>query len=281
MGFPQGFLWGGATAANQYEGGYNEGGRGLATSDVITDGNMNTPRRITIKLKDGTLTSINRFEELPDGAVGYLDPDTYYPSHVATDFYHHYEEDIKLFAEMGFNSFRMSISWTRIFPRGDEEQPNEEGLAFYDKVFDTCLSYNIEPIVTICHFDVPKFLADEMDGWSDRRVVDYYVNYCDAIFKRYKNKVKYWMTFNEINLLNGYTTLGCRKTDDQTRYQALHHMFVASAQAVQLGHVINPDFEIGMMVAYILSYPETCNPADQQEDIDAARNLKHFFCDVQ
>lgn len=281
MGFPQGFLWGGATAANQYEGGYNEGGRGLATSDVITDGNMTTPRRITIKLKDGTLTSINRFEELPDGAVGYLDPDTYYPSHVATDFYHHYEEDIKLFAEMGFNSFRMSISWTRIFPRGDEEQPNEEGLAFYDKVFDTCLSYNIEPIVTICHFDVPKFLADEMDGWSDRRVVDYYVNYCDAIFKRYKNKVKYWMPFNEINLLNGYTTLGCRKTDDQTRYQALHHMFVASAQAVQLGHVINPDFEIGMMVAYILSYPETCNPADQQEDIDAARNLKHFFCDVQ
>ncbi len=281
MGFHKGFLWGGATAANQYEGGYNEGGRGLATSDVITDGNMNTPRRITIQLKDGTLTSISRFEELPDGAVGYLDPDTYYPSHVATDFYHHYEEDIALFAEMGFNSFRMSISWTRIFPRGDEEQPNEEGLAFYDKVFDTCLKHNIEPIVTICHFDVPKYLADEMDGWSDRRVVDYYVNYCDAIFKRYKNKVKYWMTFNEINLLNGYTTLGCRKTDDQTRYQALHHMFVASAKAVQLGHVINPEFEIGMMVAYILSYPETCNPADQQEDIDAARNLKYFFCDVQ
>ncbi|MBL4931666.1 family 1 glycosylhydrolase [Clostridium paridis] len=281
MGFPKNFLWGGATAANQYEGGYNLGGRGLATSDIITEGSLNIPRKASIRLIDGTVTSIGRHDPIPEGAVGCIDDNYYYPSHVATDFYHHYKEDIALLAEMGFKCFRMSISWSRIFPKGDETTPNEEGLKFYDDVFDECLKYGIEPVVTICHFDIPKYLADEMDGWLDRRVVDYFTNYCEAIFKRYKNKVKYWMTFNEINLLNGYATLGTRKTDDQTRYQAIHHLFVASAKAVKLGHETNPDFKIGMMVAYILSYPETCKPEDVQEDLFASRDLKYFFCDVQ
>ena len=283
MSFPKNFLWGGATAANQYEGGYLSGGRGLATSDVMTDGSLHQPRMLTFKTKEGKVESIARWAELPEGATGYIDPDTYYPSHKAVDFYNHYKEDIALMAEMGYNCFRMSISWSRIFPKGgiEGEEVNEEGLKFYDDVFDECIKHGIEPIVTICHFDIPMYLADEMDGWSDRRVIDCFTKYCKVIFERYKTKVKYWMTFNEINLLNGYTTLGTHKTDDATRYQALHHMFVASAKAVVLGHEINPDFKIGMMVAYILSYPETCNPQDVQEDIDAARNLKFFFTDVQ
>ncbi|MNM71864.1 6-phospho-beta-glucosidase BglA [compost metagenome] len=281
MGFSKEFLWGGATAANQYEGGYYSDGRGLATSDVITEGDLHTPRRITFKLEDGTTSSVPRFESLPSGSIGYIDKDFYYPSHVATDFYHHYKEDIKLLAEMGFKCFRMSISWTRIFPNGNEAEANEKGLKFYDEVFDECLKYGIEPVVTICHFDIPKYLADKMDGWLDRRVVDYFVTYSETLFKRYKNKVKYWMTFNEINLLNGYTTLGTRNTDEQTRFQAIHHAFIASAKVVKLGHEINPDFKIGMMLAYILSYAETCNPLDVQEDIAGSRDLKYFFSDVQ
>lgn len=281
MGFKKNFLWGGATAANQYEGGYLEGGRGLATSDVMTDGDMNRPRTVTYKTSDGKVHSASRYEELPENITGCIDPNEYYPSHVATDFYHHYKEDIALMAEMGFKCFRMSISWSRIFPRGDEETPNEEGLKFYDAVFDECLKYGIEPVVTMCHFDIPMYLADTMDGWLDRRVVDYFVHYSEVIFKRYSKKVKYWMTFNEINLLDLYTTLGTKKKDSQTRYQALHHMFVASAKAVKLGHQINPDFKIGMMVAYILTYPETCNPLDVEQNIEEERSLKYFFTDIQ
>jgi Beta-glucosidase/6-phospho-beta-glucosidase/beta-galactosidase len=263
------------------EGGYAEGGRGLATSDVLTAGSLHTPRRITYIMPDGTKGEIHRGGELPDGAIGYIDENQYYPSHVATDFYHHYKEDIALFAEMGFNCFRLSLSWSRIFPQGNDATPNEAGLQFYDDVFDELHKHGIEPVVSINHFDVPKHLADAYGGWSERRMVDWYVKYCEVLFTRYKNKVKYWMTFNEINLLNGYATLGPRKTDDQTRYQAMHHLFLASAKAVTLGHEINPEFKIGMMVAYILTYPETCNPEDVQKNIDDARNLKYFFTDVQ
>ena len=278
----EGFLWGGASAANQYEGGYNLGGRGLATSDFITEGSKDTPRKITVKLVDGTTTALPSFGDLPEGAEGYIDPDTYYPSHVATDFYHHYKEDISLMAEMGFKCFRMSISWARIFPNGDDQTPNEEGLKFYDQVFDECLKYGIEPLVSLSHFEIPANLANKMDGWLNSRVIDYFVKYSEVVFKRYKDKVKYWLTFNEINLLGGYATLGTRKFfDEQTRYQAIHNVFVASAKAVKLGHEINPNFKIGMMVAYILSYPETCMPEDVQEDIEGSRDLKYFFCDVQ
>lgn len=279
----EGFLWGGATAANQYEGGYNLGGRGLATSDFITEGNKDIPRKITIKLPDGTIKAIPNvfFGDLPDGAEGYIDPNYYYPSHVAVDFYHHYKEDIALLTEMGFKCFRMSISWTRIFPNGDDELPNEEGLKFYDAVFDECLKYGIEPLVSLCHFEIPANLANKMEGWLERRVIDYFVKYAEVVFKRYKNKVKYWLTFNEINLLGGYSTLGTRKWEDKIRYQAIHNVFVASAKVVKLGHEINPDFKIGMMVAYILSYPETCNPKNVQEEITMSQNFKFFFCDVQ
>jgi 6-phospho-beta-glucosidase len=275
-GFPKDFLWGGATAANQFEGGYREGGKGLSTADVMTGGTHTTPRKITKELEEGT----------------------YYPSHEAIDFFHHYKEDIKLFAEMGFKTFRLSISWTRVFPNGDELEPNEEGLKFYDDVFAELKKYNIEPLVTISHYEAPFGLTKKYNGWAGREVIDCYVRYCEAIFKRYKDVVKYWLTFNEINcltmpfgafmgagiLLNdgGELSLNTEKDDSsQIRFQALHHQFIASAKAVKLGHEINNNFKIGCMIAYMCSYPLTCNPEDvflaQEKD-----NLNNFLCsDVQ
>ncbi|MDU7240342.1 6-phospho-beta-glucosidase [Clostridium sp.] len=278
MSLPKDFLWGGATAANQFEGGYREGGKGLSTADVMTGGTHTTPRRITPKLEEGT----------------------YYPSHEAIDFYHNYKEDIRLFGEMGFKVFRMSINWTRIFPNGDELEPNEEGLKFYDDVFAELKKYNIEPLVTISHYEMPFGLVQNYNGWSSREVIDCYVRYCETIFNRYKDVVKYWLTFNEINcltnsfgafmaggiLLNNGSNLplnsGNEKDESkQLRFQALHHQFIASAKAVKLGHSINKDFKIGCMIAYMCTYPYTCNPEDvllaQQRD-----NINNFLCsDVQ
>jgi Beta-glucosidase/6-phospho-beta-glucosidase/beta-galactosidase len=279
MSFPKNFLWGGATAANQYEGGYLSGGKKLSTLDAITGGSHTTPRMVTYKTKDGKLIKSPMSEALPEGATGYIDPEVYYPSHVATDFYNHYKEDIALFAEMGFKCFRMSIAWSRICPDGTYEI-NEEGLEFYDNVFDECLKYGIEPVVTINHFDIPMYLADELDGWSSRKVIDYFVFFCETLFKRYKDKVKYWMTFNEINFLRSWAQIGIHSKDNQIKYQATHHLFVASAKAVKLGHEINPDFKIGMMIAYIPSYPLTCKPEDVMEALTFNRE-KEFYMDVQ
>ena len=248
------FLWGGATAANQFEGGWNVDGKGASTSDMLTAGTHTIPRKITKETIDG----LN------------------YPSHEAIDFYHRYKEDIKLFAEMGFKVFRMSIAWTRIFPNGDDKEPNEAGLKFYDDVFDELKKYNIEPLVTISHYEMPFNLTKKYNGWASRNVIDFFVNYCNVIFNRYKDKVKYWLTFNEINCgtmpMGGYLGLGILNegTEDflhqndnkQIRFQALHHQFVASAKAVKLGHSINKDFKIGCMIAHMTTYPYTCNPDD-------------------
>ena len=248
------FLWGGATAANQFEGGWNLDGKGASTSDMLTAGTHTTPRKITRE----TIDELN------------------YPSHEAIDFYHRYKEDIKLFAEMGFKVFRMSIAWTRIFPNGDDKEPNEAGLKFYDDVFDELKKYNIEPLVTISHYEMPFNLTEKYNGWASRDVIDFFVNYCNVIFNRYKDKVKYWLTFNEINCgtmpMGGYLGLGILNegTEDflnqndnkQIRFQALHHQFVASAKAVKLGHSINKDFKIGCMIAHMTTYPYTCNPDD-------------------
>lgn len=280
--FPNDFLWGGATAANQYEGGYSEGGRGLAISDFITAGNSKRSRRIFYEDSDGKSGTLTLGESIPDGACPVLNPDQYYPSHQATDFYHHYQEDIALLAEMGFKCFRLSISWTRIFPNGDESIPNEEGLIFYDKVFDECLKYGIEPVVTILHFDMPLHLAKVYGGWSNRKLIYFYLHYCKTLFKRYQNKVKYWITINEINVLGGYWTLGTRveqrkestlsepvtpsnnylPEEAAIKYQALHHLMVASSLANREGHNINPQFKIGCMLALSGIYPLTCHPDD-------------------
>ena len=276
--FPKDFLWGGATAANQLEGAYREGGKGLSTSDILTGGTYKTPRRITPELEEGT----------------------YYPSHEAIDFYHRYKEDIALFAEMGFKTFRMSINWTRIFPNGYELEPNEEGLKFYEDVFKELRKYNIEPLVTISHYEFPYGLTKKYDGkgWAEREVIDCYLRYCKTIFTRYKDLVKYWLTFNEINILTRPSPFGAFfgggillnpkggslfeiKDDPQMRFQALHHQFVASAKAVKMGHEINPDFKIGCMIAYEAIYPYTCHP----DDVFLAQNneeMSNYFCsDVQ
>lgn len=233
--FPKDFLWGGATACFQYEGGYKEKGRGLSSHDFETAGDIDKERQITLKLNNGTRGSIDYRDSIPDGAISYIYDDIYYPSHQATDFYHHWKEDIALFAEMGFKVYRFSISWSRIFPNGDEEKANEDGLKFYEMIIDELLKYNIEPMITICHDEVPFHLCELYDGWAGRETIGCYVNYATTLFNRFKDKVRYWITFNEINNLGGYAQMGTHKQDSQTRYQAVHHMFVASAKAISQG----------------------------------------------
>ena len=297
MGFPKNFLWGGATAANQYEGGYLEGHRGLATSDFISDGSHTSPRKIYYQNKDGEIGFITLGSSLPEDATPILKKDVYYPSHKATDFYHHYKEDIALFAKMGFKCFRLSISWTRIFPNGDDDLPNEEGLQFYDNVFDELLKYNIEPVVTILHFDMPQNLAAKYGGWANRKLIDLFVKYSKTLYERYQNKVKYWITVNEINVLGGYWTLGLTSKDAKVnediaatansykpeeaslKYQAIHHLMVASSLSNKVGHEINPDFKIGCMLALSGIYPNTCHPDDVFGAYDFRRRAL-LFADV-
>ena len=283
MAFPKNFLWGGAVAGNQYEGGYSAGGRRLSTLDAVTIGGYQKPRMMTYRTKDGEIgqspIDSSLSGQIPEGATGYIKPDTFYPSHMATDFYHHYKEDIALFAQMGFQCFRMSVSWSRICPKG-MYQVNEEGLQFYDHVFDELLKYHIEPVVTIDHFDMPMYLADHYDGWSSREVIDFFVFYAKTVMNRYKDKVKYWMTFNEINVLSSWCQIGIHRNDPQTLYQAHHHIFVASARVVELGRRINPNFKIGMMAAVTPGYPMTCKPEDVMESIRFNRN-REFYMDVQ
>ncbi|WP_099470076.1 6-phospho-beta-glucosidase [Konateibacter massiliensis] len=267
-GLPEGFLWGGATAANQCEGGYKEGGRGLANVDVVPAG------------KDRFPVALGELRMLE------CDDAHYYPGHEAIDMYHHYKEDIALFAEMGFKCYRLSIAWSRIFPNGDEKGPNEEGLKFYENIFDECLKYGIEPLVTICHFDAPMHLIKTIGAWKNRKMIDYYVAYCDAIFRRYKDKVKYWLTFNEINMLLHLPFMGAGvlfeegDNKEQVKYQAAHHELVASALVTKLGHEINPDFKIGCMLAAGNTYANTCAPEDVWESMQKDRE-NYFFIDVQ
>lgn len=202
-GFPESFMWGGATAANQYEGAWNLDGKKASTADMMTGGTHTVPRRITITTEEGV----------------------HYPSHEAVDFYHHYKEDIRLFAEMGFRCYRMSIAWSRIFPNGDDAAPNEAGLQFYDNVFNELKKYNIEPIVTISHYEAPFALTKKFNAWASREMIDCYVKYCDAIFNRYKDVVKYWITFNEINSLivpAGAYLAGALLVDKKAVYLTIH-----------------------------------------------------------
>lgn len=281
QGFPKNFMWGGATAATQYEGGYNEGGRGLATNDFVTGGSQAQGRRITCRFSNGDEVLLDREESIPADAIGCIKKGVYYPSHVATDFYHHYKEDIRLFAEMGFRCFRLSISWTRIFPKGgiEGEEPNEEGLIFYEDVFKECKKYGIEPLVTIFHFENPAYLADHYNGWKERYTLSCYIRYCETIFKRYKQYVKYWIPINEINVLRGYARLGCREIDATTRYQAMHHLFLANALATKLCHEIIPDAKAGCMLALSGLYPASCKPEDVMGALQFRRRAL-FFSDV-
>lgn len=206
--FTKGFLWGGATADFQYEGGFNEGGKGLSTHDFETDGSLEKPRMITLELADGTRGEVPTRESFPDGAEAKIYDDQYYPSHKAVDFYHHYKEDIALMGEMGFKVFRMSIAWSRIYPNGDDLEPNEEGLQFYDNVFDECKKYGIEPLVTMSHYEPPLNLVLKYNCWYNRKTIDFFCKFVETICTRYKDKVKYWLTFNEVDSMirHPYTT---------------------------------------------------------------------------
>lgn len=270
--FPENFLWGGATAANQFEGAWDVDGKGASTSDMCTNGSHTVPKHITRT----------------------IEADRLYPSHEAIDFYHHYKEDIALFAEMGFKVFRLSINWTRIFPTGMEKEPNEAGLKFYEKVFDECLKHGIEPLVTISHYELPFALTEKYNGWAGREVIDLFVHYCEVIFNRYQNQVKYWLTFNEINTgtmpLGGYLSLGILNegTTDfvnqidipQLRFQGLHHQFVASAKVVKLAHEKYPKFKMGNMICFITQYPYTCSPSDMILVQESMHMTNWFSSDV-
>ncbi len=268
MKMPDNFLWGGATAANQCEGAYREGGRGLSSVDVIPFG----PDRMPVARGQMKMLA--------------CDSEHSYPAHEAIDMYHHFKEDIALFAQMGFKCYRLSVSWTRIFPNGDDETPNEAGIRFYNDLFDECLRNRIEPLVTICHFDTPVALIKKYGGWKDRRMVDAYLRYCEVLFRQYGKKVKYWITFNEINMLLHMPFMGAGivfeegENPEQVKYQAAHHELLASAKAVKLAHEIMPDAKVGCMLAAGQFYPYTCAPADVYKAMEHDRD-NYFFIDVQ
>ena len=259
MEFPKGFLWGGAVAANQCEGAYNEDGKGLSIQDVLPHG-LKTPPT-----------------EFPT-------PDNLKLAGI--DFYHRYQEDVALFAELGFKVFRISIAWSRIFPNGDEETPNERGLQFYDDLFDECHKYGIEPLVTISHYETPLHLARAYNGWADRRMIGFYERYVRTIFARYKGKVKYWLTFNEINsilespFMSGGICTPKEQLTKQDLYQACHHELVASALATKIAHEMMPEAMVGCMLLSMPVYPLTPAPGDVLACL-AAEHKNDFFGDVQ
>lgn len=271
MGLRKDFLWGGAVAAHQVEGGWDQGGKGMSVADVMTAGDnvTHTPRRIT----DGVLPGEN------------------YPNHEAVDFYHRYKEDIALFAEMGFKALRTSIQWTRIFPEGDETTPNEEGIAFYNDLIDTCLSYGIEPVITLQHFEMPWGLVKKYNGFMDKRVIDYFCRFASVCFERFGDRVKYWMTINEINnqaaqpiahhmLQEGGVLIqdGDPKAEEMM-YQSAINELIASAKAVQIGHAMNPGLMIGCMIANEPLYGATCKPEDMLE-MEKANQKRYWMLDV-
>ena len=276
--FPEGFLWGGATAANQFEGGYDADGKGLSVPDVIMGGTVDTPRFIT-----------------PNG----VREGVYYPSHQAIDFYHHFEEDIDLFGEMGFKCFRLSTQWSRIFPNGDDAEPCQAGIDFYRKVFEACKRNGIEPLVTISHYEFPLALSHKYGGWDNPKVIDLWVRFCELLFTEYKDLVRYWLTFNEINCgcipgmgdVMGVGILlpedvamsfgACDWDDPKRRLTGLHNQFVASAKVVKLAHEINPENKVGCMIAGNTNYPRTCNPDDVLAGMEADREFNFYCGDVQ
>lgn len=279
MSFPKGFLWGGAVAANQVEGAFNVGGKGLSVADVATF-------KKDLSVEDYAGHNHVSTEKI-QYAMDHLTDDEF-PKRRGIDFYHHYKEDIALFGEMGFKAFRMSIAWSRIFPTGEEEEPNEEGLVFYDNVFKELKKNGIEPIVTLSHYEMPLALAVKYNGWADRKVVDCFVKFSKVCFERYKDYVKYWLTFNEIDSIvrHPFTTAGiipdrCPEGKElEVVYQGLHHQFVASSLVTKLCHEIIPGSQMGCMLTKLTCYPNTCKPEDVEKTLK--RNLdNYFFADVQ
>lgn len=280
MKFPDNFLWGGAIAANQCEGAWNEDGKGMSVADVAMF-KPNVDKKDYVSQWHIDMDDIRKARETDDVV--------YYPKRHGVDFYHHYEEDIALFAEMGFKALRLSIAWTRLFPNGDEEKPNEKGLLFYENVFKCLRKHNIEPLVTLSHYEMPLYLVENYEGWASREVVDMFVKFATTCFERYKDLVKYWLTFNEIDSVfrHPFTTVGIvednyasKNEAEEAIYKALHHQLVASALVTKYAREIIPGAQIGCMVTKTLTYPETCNP----EDIYLAmmdNRTNNLYTDVQ
>ena len=266
MSFPKDFFWGGACAANQFEGAWNADGKGPSIPDMCTNGSHSEPKWVGDHFFPGRL----------------------YPSHEAVDFYHHYEEDIELLAEMGLKMFRTSINWTRIFPTGMEDEPNEAGLAFYDRVFNCCKKHGIEPLVTLSHYELPYALVSKFNGWASRKLVDLFEKYCRTVFERFEGKVRYWITFNEINagqmdmgaVLSTGTIQGYNgpitgiKIPEETKFKALHHQLLASARVVKYAHEHYPEYVMANMIAFAAYYPLTPDP----EDMLLAQHETDMFC---
>ncbi|MRN53079.1 glycoside hydrolase family 1 protein [Paenibacillus monticola] len=274
-GFPTDFLWGGATAANQLEGAFDADGKGLSSADMVAyipKAERTNDHAIEINSE--------RIEQILSGEF-----EARFPKREGIDFYHRYKEDIALFAEMGFKVFRLSINWARIFPNGDDAKPNEAGLQFYDNVFDELHKYGIEPLVTLAHYETPLGLTQKYNGWASREVVECFTTYAQTVFTRYKAKVKYWITFNEINMMTlspftgGGVVIDRSENKLQTIYQALHHQFVASALATKLVHEIIPGSQMGCMLARMESYANTCNPEDVRLN-QHENQLNLYFTDV-
>lgn len=278
--FPKNFLWGGATAANQFEGGFLQGGKGWSVSDVVK-------AKFHVDVKNYKAHTEISSEDIYE-ALAHPKDLMNYPKREASKFYYNYKEDIRLLKEMGFKVYRMSISWSRIFPNGDDEYPNEEGLQFYDNIFDECKKYGIEPLVTMSHYEPPLHLVLKYDCWYNRKTIDFFSKYVETICKRYKEKVRYWITFNEVDSMirHPYTTGGLVKDRfkgknwDEVIFQAMHHQFVASAIATKICHEIIPDSKVGCMLTKLTYYPYTCKPEDV---LRAQLKMRSIYCytDVQ
>lgn len=268
--FPKNFLWGGATAANQLEGGYREGGRGLSIADALPGG----PDRFKIVQQPNFDWTIDETKYR-------------YPNHLGIDHFHHFREDIALFAEMGFKCYRFSISWSRIFPQGDETEPNEAGLQFYDAVIAECLKHQIEPVITISHYEMPLNLAKKYGGWKNKDLIKFYQRFAETVLTRYHQQVKYWLTFNEINSAAHFPVMGqglvpANGANDQRNiFQAWHNQFVSSALAVKIGHQLDPKLQIGCMILYATSYGYDSNPVNQLATLQQNQDFNFFCGDVQ
>lgn len=268
--FPENFLWGGATAANQLEGAYLADGKGLSVADAMPGGKI-------------------RFEVLGSPEFDWtIDEEKYvYPNHKGISYYEHFKEDIALFAEMGFKCYRFSIAWSRIFPQGDELEPNEAGLKFYDQVIDECLKHGIEPVITISHYEMPLNLAKKYGGWKNRELIAFYERYAKVVLTRFHSKVKYWMTFNEINsalhfpALSQGMVLSNGAGDFKNIAQAWHNQFVASSLAVKIGHELDPDLKIGCMIIYATTYSLDANPVNQAATMEQNQIFNYYCADVQ
>lgn len=272
--FPKDFFWGGAIAANQAEGAYNLGGKGLSVADIN-------------RFRDDVAIQNKGNKEMDMQQINFAlnDSEGYYPKRFGIDFYHTYPADLKLLAESGMNSFRTSISWARIFPKGDELEPNKEGLAFYDALIDEIIKNGMEPLITLSHYEMPLYLATEYDGWANRKVIDFFVRFAKTVFNRYHDKVNYWILVNQMNLITheSFNHLGipADRVDNltQAKYQGAHNELVACSRIIKAGKEINPDFQIGMMAYY-----GNCAPASSKsEDLLAAiqyNQMEYFYSDI-